>query len=106
MATKRKTSVDYRKEYMETVTIQKGIRNHLVARIRVMINKYPDARILKGMKAKEFINDRDWKLSFDTTTLLFILDRLERFSANQQKVEQLYLEIPTEIKKTLKDLDD
>jgi hypothetical protein len=96
MATKRKTSADYRKEYMETVTIQKGIKNHLVARIKVMIKKYPDARILEGMKAKEFIDDRDWELSFDITALLFILDRLERFSADQQKVKQL----------TIDDLDD
>jgi hypothetical protein len=106
MTTKRKTSVDYRKEYEETVVTQKRIKNYLTGRVRSMSQKYPNARVLEGMKAQELLNDRDWEMSFDIPTLLFVLDRLERFSASQQKIEQLYLTMPDEMRETLKKLND
>jgi hypothetical protein len=88
---KRKTAVDYRKEYKETVKTMKSITAHVRKRVVEMSELYPDTIVMGDVRAIELT--KRWVSDISVEVLLFVLDRLEAASAAQQKVTQKEIEM-------------
>jgi hypothetical protein len=88
---KRKTAVDYRKEYKETAKTMKSITAHITKRVLEMSELYPDVIVMGDVKAIDLKNS--WINELPAEVLLFVLDRLETNSAAQQKVVQKKIEM-------------
>jgi hypothetical protein len=104
MTTKRKTGIDYRKEWDDIQQIEKSLSAHVRVRIKELCKKYPDAPITADATAKNM--NKLWLSSLPTTAVIYLIEKIEKWSADQQKIEQLYIEMPDEIKKTLKKLSE
>ena len=88
---KRKTAVDYRKEYKETVKTMKSITAHVRKRVVEMGQLYPDMIVMNNTRAIEYTTT--WVNNLSVEVLLFVLDRLEANSAAQQKVVQKEIDL-------------
>jgi DNA mismatch repair protein MutH len=106
MATKRKTGIDYRKELNELRKSEISINAHIKNRIITLSEKYPDAVIILSPSGNIKANalTKDWLNKMPIDMRLIVLERIEKYSARIEKVEQLtidkiYNEIPDESKK-------
>jgi hypothetical protein len=104
MKAKRMTGVDYHKEYDELNKGLKSLDAHVRKRLLELVKIYPDAPISSDATGKHMT--KLWLNAIRTDTVIYLIEKIEKWSAEQQKIEQLYLEMPDEIKKTLKKLND
>jgi hypothetical protein len=104
MTTKRMTGKDYRKELNELEKSIKSLDAHTRSRLLELVKIYPDAPISSDAKGKHM--NKKWLSGLPTDTVIYLIEKIEKWSASQQKIEQLYIEMPDEIKKTLKRLSD
>lgn len=103
MSTKRMTGIDYRREWNLIKQSEKSLKAHVQQRLYELMRKYPDAKIIEST-AQELLDKKVADMSLHT--MITYIEIIEKWSADQQKIEQLYIEMPDEIKKTLKKLSD
>jgi hypothetical protein len=99
MATERKRGKDYRREWNLIQQSEKSLKAHVQARLKELVKKYPDIPMPDVLR-------NEWADGMSTYGMIGCIERIEKWSADQQKIEQLYIEMPDEIKKTLKKLKD
>ena len=99
MATKRMTGIDYRREWNLIQQSEKSLRAHVQARLTELVKKYPDMPMPDVLR-------NEWTDGISTYGMIGCIEKIEKWSASQQKIKQLYIELPDEIKKTLKKLAD
>jgi hypothetical protein len=97
--TKRMTGIDYRREWHLIQQSEKSLKAHVKERLNELVKKYPD------MPMPEILINF-WTDGMSTLGMIGCIEKIEEWSAEQQKVEQLYIEMPDELKKTLKNLGD
>jgi hypothetical protein len=116
MATKRKTGDDYIKELTELDNAKTSLKAHTTARLRELIKRYPDAIVIDN-NLKNFDNflckdiKEAWLDTMTTLEVIRYIQNIEKWLAGKEKLKQLtideiYNEIPDEIKRTLKKLSD
>jgi hypothetical protein len=122
MTTRRKTSVDFRKDLEEIKKSEIALSNRVDKRIMEMarihpefvwnVNKNDPDPIRRnyilggGFQLDKPDRYRTWISWWTLNQRLRLLEKIEKYSASKEKVEQLYLEIPDELKDTLKRLSD
>jgi hypothetical protein len=94
------TGIDYRREWNLIQQSKKSLKAHVEQRLRELIAKYPE------MPEMPEILRNDWFGNMSTFGMIGCIERIEKWSTDQQKIEQLYIEMPDDIKKTLKKLKD
>lgn len=99
MATERKRGKDYRREWNLIQQSEKSLKAHVQARLKELVKKYPDIPMPDVLR-------NEWADGMSTYGMIGCIEKIEKWSADQQKIEQLYIEMPDEIKKTLKKLKD
>ena len=99
MATKRMTGIDYRREWHLIQQSEKSLKAHVQVRLKELVKKYPDVPMPDVLR-------NEWADGMSTYGMIGCIERIEKWSADQQKIEQLYIEMPDEMKKTLKKLSD
>jgi hypothetical protein len=113
MSNKRMTGKDYRKAMDNLDKETEALEARIHVRFDELRKKYPEAIIddavpakgIKEVKCKD-VSDHWANETMGCVNKIRYIERIEKWSADQQKIEQLYLEIPDEIKKTLKKLSD
>jgi hypothetical protein len=108
-ATKRMTGKDYRKELNELEKNMKSLEVHVRSRALELCKKYPDAPITRRAKGKDMT--KKWINGLMTSTMIFIIEKIEKWSSDQEKIEQLtfdniYKEIQDKMGETLEKLSD
>jgi len=103
------TGIDYRRELNLIRQSENSLRAHVEERLLQLKKLYPDAEIDSNSKIKELSSI--WIKNMTTITMIKHIEKIEAWSAEQQKVEQLtidkiYEELPSEMKETLKKLGD
>ena len=106
MTTKRMTGKDYRKEYKELTKSLKSLDAHISKRLQEICEIHPDAEVAAGLNGKWFASRPDTIKGLQIATRIKFIENVEKWSADQQKIEQLYIEMPEELKKTMKKLSD
>jgi hypothetical protein len=105
MKNKRMTGIDYRREWHLIKQSEKSLKAHSQQRLNELMKKYPDAKILEST-AKELVDKKIDVTELSLHTIITYIEIIEKWSADQQKIEQLYIEMPDELKSTLKRLKD
>jgi hypothetical protein len=104
MATKRMTGEDFHKELKSLEASMTSLDAHVRSRLLELVKKYPDAPITSDAKGKHMT--QKWLNGLMTGTVIHVIEKIEKWSADQQKIEQLYLDMPDGIKETLEKLSD
>lgn len=105
----RKTGKDYRKELTELEKSRKSLDAHARSRVLELAKKYPNAPISSDAVGKHMT--KKWLNSLPTNTVIYLIEKIEEWSASQQKTEQLiidniYKEAKGKMNTTLKKLSD
>jgi hypothetical protein len=112
MTTKRMTGKDYRKAMNDHYEEIEVLKTRIHKRFDELRKKYPEAIIEEAVawKEKKEMRCKDvsdhWFEIMGWVQELKYIEMVEKWSADQQKIKQLYLEIPDELKDTLKRLSD
>jgi Zn-dependent M16 (insulinase) family peptidase len=89
MTTKRKTGSDYRREWNLIKQSEKSLKAHVQQRLNELMKKYPDAKIIE-CTAQELLDRKADGMSLHT--MITYIEIIEKWSADQQKVEQLTID--------------
>jgi hypothetical protein len=81
MATRRKTSEDYRREWNEIQQNTISLKSHVRARLKELIKKYPE------MPMPEILHN-GWIVGMSTYGMIGCIEKIEKWSAEQQPVIQ------------------
>jgi hypothetical protein len=103
--------IDYSREWNLIQQSGNSLRAHAIERLLNLSKLHPESVVIENylgsvdsVKAKTL--SECWIKSLMTEDIIEYIERIEKWSADQQKVEQLYIEMPDEIKKTLKKLSE
>ena len=108
MSKNRMTGNEYYQEYKDLNKSQESLKTHVEKRLSDLIKKYPDA-VVVHKDGDPMLCKHMTEIWFNQLTVegkIRYIVNIEKWSADQQKIKQLYLEIPDEIKKTLEKLSD
>lgn len=86
----RMTGKDYRKELEDLEARKKSLRAHVLKRLKDLIKLYPDAQIHDNDKAlTASMLSESFIEAISTTVKIRFIENIERWSEEQQGVQQL-----------------
>jgi hypothetical protein len=94
MDKKRMTGADYRKEYKELNKSLESLKSHVDMRLRELLTLYPDAEISiirgHGVEKIRCIDITvEWFDDLSTFGMIGYIEKIEKWSEEQQGVQQL-----------------
>jgi hypothetical protein len=90
MATKRKRGADYRREYKELERRMASLDVYARNRVLELSKIHPDAVITASAKGKDVT--KKWIELLPTKTIIFMIEKIEKWSANKENVTQLSID--------------
>ena len=90
MGTRRKTGNDYRKEYKELDERMKALDAYVRNRVLELVRIHPTAPISSDATGKHM--NKKWLASLPTSTVIYIIQKIEKWSAEREISTQLTID--------------